>query len=146
MLRDNVKTITIDGLNYQLSKFTPDIACYWAFKLFGSMATSSTGDLTEQINEFTDMPKTRFKEFQIDCLSHVTTILPAGPVRIVDQTGNFAVEIDGPTAFQLTLHSFMFSIIDFFGEDLLKGIVQSVQEIFQGSADTNNLTNSSIPQ
>lgn len=128
--------ITIDTQLYRINKFTPDKACKWAFRLFGSMANMSTeDDFIKKVEEFTAMPEKDFKEFQKDCLQFVVAVYPAQNAPVINNDGTIALaDIAATTIFQLTLHSFMFSISDFFDPALL----ESLMGMRQGASKASN--------
>lgn len=122
--------IQIEDQTYKIKKFTPDKACKWAFRLLGNMdLAGASNDLSDEeaakemnkkIQSFTAMPEKEFKEFQKDCLASVWAVHPAQTIPVLNSDGSFAiVDIEATTIFELTLHSFMFSIMDFLDQSFL---------------------------
>lgn len=127
------KEIDIKGKTFKIKKFTPQIACYWATRLFGDLIAKVNGfsmeKLPELIQEFTHMPRRDYEDFQRDCLRFVYVKFDSGWAPLVNSDGFFTVpEIDSPTVLQLMLHSFLFSIVDFFDPALLEGLVGLVPD------------------
>jgi hypothetical protein len=147
MRRTQEKTIPLEGRTFTIRKFTPQVGCYWAFKLFGSMAGGVTGGekaIAEQVQKFILMSRDDFTELQRDCLTHVVEHLEGGLIPVINPQGYFGVaDIDSPLAMQLMVHSFMFSISDFFTPELLGSLVSSLQGLGLTVETTSGSTTSS---
>lgn len=119
------KELTLDGQVYRISKFTPEVACFWATRLFGDMAGAvgpsgkiKQEDVPKFIAKFARMQRNDFALLQRDCLSFVVTKFNIAEFQpLVDEDGNYTLpDIAAPTVFALTIHAFMYSIADFFAE------------------------------
>ncbi len=133
----------LNDKSYKIRKFTPQTACYWAFKLFGSMMSakefSMNALLAEAQNFAMSMDQKNFALFQKDCLSSVLAISPHNNFAVIDGNGNLTVpDMTAPEAMQLTIKSFIYSISDFFDLSLLGAILpQSEPEQPQQPASVN---------
>lgn len=127
MRSDQYQEKEIGGKVFRISKFTPQVASYWGFKLFGDLAAFGvqfgTGEgmvekLPQLIKDFTRMPRREFEEFQQDCLSFVSVKFDLSGFSPLLNSEGFvtAPDISNPTLLQLTTDSFMFTISDFFGQ------------------------------
>lgn len=153
MARVTEKEITLEGRTFRLRKFDPETGCYWGLKLFGSMASGFGGaiDLANKVQEFVNMPRAQFKEFQRDCLSHVSECLAAGPAAVINAQGvPTVVDFDHTLAFELMIHSFMFSIADFFTPALLDRLMGAIMDVMPSQEEetpenTTEPPKSSIP-
>lgn len=152
MGRVNEKEVTVGNRTFRLRKFDPETGCYWGLKLFGSMASGfgDVGDLSNKVSEFIKMPKKEFREFQQDCLRHVFEMLPAGPAPVINPQGQaMVVDWDQTLAFELMIHSFMFSISDFFTPELLDRMMGAILGVLPNqetpTENSNESTDYSLP-
>lgn len=146
------KVVTIQGTDYLIKKFTPEVGCYWATRLTGdivSLMGTSTGSiqsrLPQMIKDFTRMERKDFVLFQRDCLSFVAVKFGNEFHALINSDGFFTQpDLSGPVAFQLTLHSFMFTIVDFLDQSLLDDLLGALPG--EGSPTTKTGSeNSSLP-
>jgi hypothetical protein len=132
--------VIIGEVTYKVKKFTPDTACKWAFRLLGKMDLTGSmqnlsdeeklKELTKKVETFTSMPEKDFKEFQNDCLKHVWAVYPAQTLPILNNDGTFNVtDIDNPTLFELTINSFMFTVIDFLDQAFLGRLMTGLNKM-----------------
>lgn len=147
------KTVTLENKEFLVRKFSPETGCYWATRLFGDLLGalgSGSGTMQQRlpklIQDFTRMDKAEFVNFQRDCLSFVFVKLDSGLHSLVDSnTGYLTVPgLGSPTLMALTLHSFMFTMIDFLDQSLLETILGAVPEDLLETGD-NGSTTSSTP-
>lgn len=125
------KHIKVNGREFILRKFTPFFGVYLATQAFNNIA-GSKNKLTALIKSVMDKPKEEFVKLQQEVLSYCFEILPAGPTAVVDSNGNFAVmNMDGPLALNLFTQTFLFSMIDFFTEEVMESLTQGMEGILQ---------------
>lgn len=148
MARNDRQEITIYDRAFTIKKFTPETGCYWATKLLGRMTTLKGNDFAEKIQDFTDMDKKQFREFQRDCLERVFYRLDGGEsAPFMNSEGFLTIPDIMPDAvFELTIRSFMFSIVDFFSPDLLQRLGGAVRGAMESQVVTPESMNSSTPQ
>jgi len=127
------KSVSLAGNEYIVKKFTPQIGCYWAFKILGKLMSGATSaqftglDVGKIVENFTEMEPKEFERFQKDCLSFVFIRFDSGLHPLVNSEGFFTQpDLAGPVAFLLTIESFKHSIFDFFGEEVLKSLLAGV--------------------
>lgn len=125
--------IQVGDFTFVIRKFTPQVACFWATRLFGKLIGSASGmklsieDLSGIIEEFITMERKDADMLLKDCLSHVFIRLESGLHPVMNANGTMAKsEIDNPTVLQLIFLAFGFSITDFFAPEALKGVVQGL--------------------
>jgi hypothetical protein len=115
----------LDGRSYRIAKFSPEVASYWGFRLFGDLAAfgmkagtvdGMRDELPKLIKDFTCMGRKEFAEFQKDCLAFVSVKFDLEGYRpLVNSEGFITVpEISNAALLKLTTESFMFTIADFF--------------------------------
>lgn len=130
------KSVFLQGQEYVIKKFTPQVGCFWAFKVMGKLMGGAAGsevsglDVAKIVEDFTRMEPKEFQTFQKDCLSFVFVKFDSGLHPLVNPEG-FLTQPDmpGPIAFLLMIESFKHSIFDFFGEDVLKSLMgQAAQD------------------
>lgn len=138
MRPNQYKDVVKEGKTFRIRKFTPEIASYWAFRLFGDLAAFGissinlkdlfngnvdkaieqvTSKLPTLIREFTRMKREDFQDFQRDCLAFVDVKFDLeGFAPLVNSEGFFTAQgIPNPVLFELTTESFLYTIQDFFG-------------------------------
>lgn len=147
------KTLIIEDQTFHVRKFTPEVGCYWAARLFGDLMGSASGkgfsmqNLPKIIQDFTRMPRQDFALFQRDCLSFVRVKFDSGMHDLVDPDGFLTlVDISSPAVFQLTIHSFMFSMTDFLDPSLLDGLLGAVPAAASEASKETGSEPSSSPQ
>ena len=128
MPKGQEKLIPLRGKQYTIKKMTPDNACYWAAKVLGNvfMAIGGTSEeMMKQIQSFIlSLDKTSFKELKIDALSVAYSPFQSGPYPVIDPNGNLTdTELDAVDIFQLTVHSFMWSLSDFLDQSRMEGLL-----------------------
>lgn len=130
------KEIERQGRVYRIKKFTPEVGCYWATRLLGDMMGMLGGGqgsfqsrLPKMIQDFTRMERKEFALFQRDCLSFVFAKFENSFHPLVNAEGFFTVtDVPTPVLFELTLHSFMFTISDFLDPSLLGDLLGAVPD------------------
>jgi hypothetical protein len=85
-------------------------------------------NFTEMLSGLTTLPEKEFTDIQIKCLQvcYETTTQGAGEVKVLDRQNNFGViglENDTTTVLALTVHSLIFNVTSFFGENPLTGLM-----------------------
>lgn len=127
-----IKEVTLGGQEYRVKEFTPEVACFWAFRLFGSVASALTGD-AESINQFINMNRRDFNGLMLDCLSVVSVKMESGTHPFFKEDGGYAIpDVPPTTVFQLVVEAFSYSIAPF----LQKEIVNSLKASLLGSLPT----------
>lgn len=140
------KELTLGSSTFKIRKFTPDVACYWATRLFGDLMAQANGfsleKLPEIVKDFTRMERKDFAAFQRDCLSFVTVKFESGWHSLLNSDGHITkTDLKNPEIMALSIHSFMFSIADFFDPALLETMlgalpVSETEETTTGSSDS----------
>lgn len=127
-----IKELEFDGFNFKIQKFTPEIACRWAFRFLGTTATIDGDGFSDKVAKFIDLitedPK-QFASFQKDCLSRVLVKMEAGSFPLMNDEGFLIIpegKLKNTSIFQLTLNAFMFTISDFFAPALIQGMWAAV--------------------
>ena len=124
------KEITFLGWSYRLTKFTPEVACFWATRLFGELIKQASSSrisasvLPEIVSGFINSLSSKKEDwalFQRDCLANVSVRFEAGWSPLVNSEGNFTqTDIAAPAVMMLITSSFMFSISDFFDQSVIE--------------------------
>jgi hypothetical protein len=147
-LREDTKNVTICGRNFIIKKFNALTGSYMLirigalvapimFSAFGNTNMSNInindiGEIQKNINmkdiDFSKISNTllnlsesEFRTIQTKCLQVCYEQLPAGQAQVMDINGKFGVmniERDVKVVMALTVHTLIFNIKDFFGEDL----------------------------
>lgn len=131
---DQEKVLELNGSTYRIKKFTPEIACYWAMRLFGdilgglsSKTKFTPSQMTKLIDQFTKAltkDREQFESFQRDCLSFVMVKFESGLHPLVNSEGFLTqTDLPSPSVFALTIHSFMHSMSDFLDPSLLGNLL-----------------------
>lgn len=125
--RVSEKTIKANGREFVLHKFTPFFGVYLAAQTFGSII-GSKNKLEALVKSILNKPKEDFIKLQQDVLKYCFEKLPAGPTAVVDENGNFAVmNMDAPLALTLFIQTLMFSMSDFFTDEVMENMSQAVE-------------------
>lgn len=125
------KEIPLGDRVFIVKKFTPQKACYWAFQLLGNIEFFGDKAFIEKIQKFIVMDEKKFEQFQRDCLSFVFVKMDSGNHCLVNSDGFLTVlDLLNVDLFQLTTHSFMYSMSDFFDQALIQGLIRTVVDSF----------------
>ncbi len=130
------KEIEVNGATFKIKKFTPDIACYWATRLFGELMAKANGfsldKLPELIQGFTQMDRKDYALYQRDCLSFVAVKFESGWHSLLSAEGHITKpDMKNPDILALMLHSFMFSMSDFLDPSLLESLMGRCQGLLR---------------
>lgn len=127
--REVEKHIKANGREFILKKFTPFFGVYLAAQTFGGII-GSKNKVAAMVNSILSKPKEEFIKLQKDVLSYCYEVLPAGPTAVIDVNGNFAVmDMDAPLSLNLFIQTFVFSMKDFFTEEVMESISQGMEDI-----------------
>lgn len=122
------KTVTIDGRQFILTKFTPYFGVYLAVQTFGSI-TGKKNKLEALAQALLSRPKDEFIKLQQDVLQYCFERLPAGPVSVVNSEGNFAVvDMTAPLALNLFIQTLIFAMSDFFTEGAMENLQLAIKD------------------
>lgn len=125
------KHIKVNGREFILRKFTPFFGVYLATQTFSNIV-GSKNKLMALVQSIMSKPKEEFIKLQQDVLSYCFEILPAGPTAVVDTNGNFAVmNIDGPLALNLFTQTLLFSMMDFFTDEVMESLTLGMENILE---------------
>lgn len=127
------KEIEIEGTTFKIKKFTPDVACFWATRLFGDLMSKASGisrqALAEFVQGFTKMERKDFSALQKDCLSFIQIKFESGWHPLLNSEGYCTkTDLSNPDILALMTHSFMFSISDFFAQSRLESLLGAFPE------------------
>jgi hypothetical protein len=149
--REQKQEIELAGKLFQIEKFSPETACYWATRLMGDFfaATQAGGDFLKKIPEiiqnFTRLDKDMHKAWQLDCLSAVKVKYDSGFHPFIGLDGNYA-DVPAPVVLNLTIRSFMFSISDFFDPAQISGLMGAVTQQDQPGTSPPTSTETVAPK
>lgn len=128
------KTVTVNGRKFILSKFTPFFGVYLAAQTFGGIA-GKKNKLEALVHSLLGKPKEEFIKLQQDVLQYCAEPLPGGRIPVVNEEGNFAVEnMTAPLALNLFIQTLVFAMSDFFTEEAMDGLAQSIQDSIKAIA------------
>lgn len=123
--------LTLSGRDFKIKKFTPETACFWAFKLLGDLAFSSGEELVSQLKSFMrQMQRAEFRTLQADCLSHVLITMDSGTHPLLGEMGLAVNDLPNDAIFELTIAALSFSMRDFFAQDRIQAIMGHVVGMF----------------
>ncbi len=126
--RTTEKSIKVNGRDFILRKFTPFFGVYLAAQTFGGIM-GTKNKLEGLVKSILSKPKEDFIKLQQDVLKYCFEKLPAGPTAVVDENGNFAVmNMDAPLALNLFIQTLLFSMSDFFTDEVMESITQAVED------------------
>lgn len=137
------KDIEINQRRFRLKKMEARTGCYMLFKLtkiitpiFKSINLNSLDDftldkinITEVASSIFDLPKDEFKYIQDNCLQVIEELLPAGPAKVLEQSGKYGVldiEFDTGLVMNLTIQSLIFNVSGFFEGSPLSSIIKGL--------------------
>ena len=150
--RATVKIIELEGRKFKITKFDAMKGSYMLFKVIGiitplieTLRKSCKGNakdvkdikdinleglnFTEIAAGLVNMKEQDFKYIQENCLKSCYEILAAGDAPVLNENGTYGIigiETDLKTVMALTIHSLMFNVSGFFGENLFKLAGQEV--------------------
>jgi hypothetical protein len=137
-VRETFKDVEISGRKFRIRKFDAQTGSYIAFKLttqvlpFGMDA--QMGGIVGLLSNRKPMSKEEFFELQNDCLKVCSELIEKdgaqATLAVMMADGSWGVdglESDAMTVIMLTIHSLMFNVTSFFGEDALKGLTEKLQ-------------------
>jgi len=128
------KTFELDGRKWRIGKFNAMVGSYIAYKL---MAEVMPLGIAQQAGipvpaGGKSMSKADFIELQKDCLSCCYEFLPAGPAPVINENGTFGVEDlenNVKVVMALTIQALIFNVSDFFTENLLSSLADSMKTL-----------------
>jgi len=127
--RVTTKKIEVKGRKFVLEKFDPFFGVYLATTFIDS---GNKSGLEGIIKSLLSKPKDEFIQLQKDILRYCYEILPAGRTRIIDDAGNFAVQdMSSALVLSLVVQSLMFSMTDFFDQEVMKNLMSQVEMDFK---------------
>ena len=125
--RVNEKNIKVNGREFVIRKFTPFFGIYLAAQTITGVM-GSKNKLEGMVKSILNKPKDEFIKLQQDVLKYCFEKLPAGPTAVVDENGNFAVvNVDAPLALNLFIQTFLFSMSDFFTDEVMESMGQAIE-------------------
>ena len=125
--RVSEKQVQVNGREFIIRKFTPFFGVYLAAQTFGSIL-GAKNKLEALVKSILDKPQSEFIKLQQDVLKYCFEKLPAGSTAVVDENGNFAVmNMDAPLALNLFIQTLLFSMSDFFTEEVMESLNQAVE-------------------
>lgn len=128
--RITTKKIEIKGREFVLEKFDPFFGVYIATTFLGADHKNGMEGI---IKSLLSKPKDEFIQLQKDILSYCYEMLPSGRVRVVDENGNIAIQdMSSSLTLSLVVQSLMFSITDFFDQEVMKNLMSQVEQDLQG--------------
>ena len=125
--RVSEKVVQVNGREFIIRKFTPFFGVYLAAQTFGNVV-GSKNKLEALVKSVLNKPQSEFIKLQQDVLRYCFEKLPAGPTAVVDENGNFAVmNMDAPLALNLFIQTLLFSMSDFFTEEVMESLSQAME-------------------
>lgn len=129
--RTTTKKVEIKGRQFVLEKFDPFFGVYLATIFIGEIAGKNKG-MESLIRALMSKPKNEFIQLQKDILQYCYEILPVGRVQVVNEEGNFAIQdVSSALTISLLIQSLMFSMTDFFDQEVMKSLMSEVSQTFQ---------------
>ena len=130
--RVTTKKIEVKGRQFVLEKFDPFFGVYIATTFISEISNRKEG-IGGVIKALLSKPKEEFIKLQKDILSYCYEILPVGRVRVVDESGNFAIQdVSSAMVLSLLVQSLMFSMTDFFDQEVMTGMTSQIEQALQG--------------
>lgn len=130
--RVTTKKIEVKGREFVLEKFDPFFGVYIATTFISEISNRKEG-IGGVIKSLLSKPKEEFIKLQKDILSYCYEILPVGRVRVVDESGNFAIQdVSSAMVLSLLVQSLMFSMTDFFDKEVMTGMTSQIEQALQG--------------
>lgn len=129
--RINKKETTIKGRKFILEKYDPMFGFWLVSNVLGKVIATKDNKLEACIKALTDKPLEESIQLQKSVLKYCYEVLPAGPVKVIDEAGNFAIENpDGPIVMSLFVQSIMFSLSDFFDPEVMSQLMKEINNTF----------------
>ena len=126
--RVTTKKIEVKGREFVLEKFDPFFGVYIATTFIGEISNRHSG-IEGIVKALLSKPKNEFIQLQKDILAYCYEILPSGRVRVVDESGNFAIQdVSSAMVLSLLVQSLMFSMTDFFDQEVMKAMTSQVEQ------------------
>ena len=143
--RSTYKEITVqDGdtaLTIRIKQFTPEVGCYWAFRLLGSFGMTSFGlaDLRKVIHDFINMNRKDFFELMKDCLHGATVQMGEEFHPFYSDERGYAIANIEPTAvFEIVVEAMVYSLTPFFVKKLAGKLEALVLGSFAKTGEENS--------
>lgn len=129
--RTNKKETIVKGRKFVLEKYDPMFGFWLVSNVLGSVIATKGNKLEACIKALTDKPLEESIQLQKSVLKYCYEVLPAGPTRVIDEAGNFAIENpDGPIVMSLFVQSIMFSLSDFFDPEVMSQLMKEISSTF----------------
>lgn len=129
--RINEKEVTIKNRNFVLVKYDPMFGFWLVSNVLGKVLASKGNKLQAFMEALTNKPLEESIQLQKSVLKYCYEILPAGRTKVVDDGGNFAIiDPDGPIVMSLFVQSIMFSLSDFFDQEVISQLMKDVNNTF----------------
>lgn len=144
--RETSKIVELSGRKFKIEKFDALTGSYIAFTLFEKIMPMGLGkklgidDTLKNAPGRALMTRQEFKQLQLDALSIVSEILPAGTRPVIDEAGHWGVnDIDRDTALvlMLTIHALAFNISGFFGAGGLSELKAGLSDLLPANMQTS---------
>ena len=133
--RVNKKETTIKGRKFILEKYDPMFGFWLVSNVLGKVIATKGNKLEACIKALTDKPLEESIQLQKSVLKYCYEVLQAGPVKVIDEAGNFAIENpDGPIVMSLFVQSIMFSLSDFFDQEVMSQLMKEINKTFANQA------------
>jgi hypothetical protein len=134
------KELVLGEYNFTIKQFTPQTACFWAFRLLGSLGEGALfGDLSKAIGQFIGMQRADFSALMYDCLSVVNVQMESGPQAFYRADGGFAVmDPENPIVFELVVEAFTFSLAPFLNKEMIARLKNSLVGCFPQATGPEN--------
>jgi hypothetical protein len=128
------KDVSLGALKFRIRKFTPEVACFWAMRLFGNLLSGVIGqgkfsmeNVAALIASFVQMERKDHAMLQRDALSSVYVIMDSGVHPLLNSEGFYTVpDVPAPSILALTIMAFEFSMRDFFDPALLATLAGAI--------------------
>jgi hypothetical protein len=132
--------LVLNGQTFKIKKFTPETACFWAFRLLGDLAFTDDDQVAEQIKTFIrGLDKKQSRELQQDCLGQVIVRMESGAHPLINEMGAISVDtLSNDQVFELVLGSFAYSMRDFFAQARMGSIMETVAGLFRTTGPENS--------
>lgn len=143
MYRGNrIKEVVLGDHTFKIKEFTPNVACFWAFRLFGTVTGAMLGE-SDAIGKFINMQRSDFNALMLDALSVVMVEMPSGVQPFYREDGGYSIsDVQNTLVFELVVEAFTNSIAPFLSKDL----IARLQKSLAGTFPTIGLSDSSTPQ
>lgn len=140
--------LPLGGRTYKIRKFTPETACFWAFRVFGNltglMTDKRADDVAREFINYTTKDTPEFKRFMADCLRHVLVPMESGTWPLVNEQGAIILpDINWADVMELIFYSFSFTLQDFFDQARIPRLRDTVASMFLKTGPENSSTSPS---